>query len=62
MALSVPRKISDPTILLSKASLADLLFFLVKMIRKAEREPETAAQSIRHAQRAFDQIIRRVTK
>lgn len=37
----------------------DLLHFMATMVRKAEREPETAAQSLDHARRAFDRIVER---
>jgi hypothetical protein len=38
----------------------DLLCFLEAMVRKAEREPETAAKSLEHAKRAFDRIVERI--
>lgn len=37
----------------------DLLHFVTVMVKKAEREPETAAQSLDHARRAFDRIVER---
>lgn len=37
-----------------------LLHFMTTMVKKAEREPETAAQSLDHARRAFDRIVERV--
>lgn len=37
----------------------DLLHFVATMVRKAEREPETAAQSLDHARRAFERIVER---
>lgn len=38
----------------------DLLFFMQAMVRKAEREPETAKKSLTHAARAFERIVERI--
>lgn len=38
----------------------DLLHYVSVMVRKAEREPETAPHALRHAQRAFDRIVERI--
>lgn len=38
----------------------DLLHLMTVMVRKAEREPETAAHSLEHARRTFDRIVERV--
>jgi len=39
----------------------DLLHFMQTMVRKAEREPETARQSLTHAARAFERIVERIS-
>lgn len=39
----------------------DLLHFMQTMIRKAEREPETAKRSLTHAARAFERIVERIS-
>lgn len=43
------------------ASTDDLLHLVAVMVKKAEREPETADLSLQHAKRAFDVIAERLT-
>lgn len=51
--LRLPRPINP-------VSTDDLLHFMATMVRKAEREPATAAKSIEHAQRALDRLSERL--
>lgn len=55
------RKIHTPARSNKPTHTDDLLHMVAVMVRKAEREPETADKSLAHAQRAFDVIIERMS-